>query len=456
MKKLALYFNAYTALRIYLALSLILIGVLVLICRNPDPFIHPIIYGEDCWAGLGLSQGWYYALLHARPDYLVMGNIILLWIATQCCMLFFGNPILYLPQSIALVSCFFYSSAAVIAFYIIRNIVPLLFRIALLIFLILMPLGFSQNEIFGRTVQVGYYIPLIAIMLFYLRSRCNGFISRSIIDLFLFLCAATNPIVIGFTLAYIVWDMLQNSNIKNALARNIVLSLSLLALAIYLIPRIMSDHTNRLQGIFDFKQLIEAICARSILFPIIFPWYDKLSDTLSICLLAGWISLIIHAYLRSKNILGKRLILFLSIGLIVTIVATLTMRPGLTVALHKYQTSFPDRYFMGINAIAIFLTVLALGLLAMSTNKLSIFLSWICLGIIVCDYCFHLNCFFEWYSSRFSIIQSASSMTFETQLKAIPIVSDSRLINIPIYPTTWTMEIPVKWIKMAQDRSQAQ
>lgn len=455
MNKYFLYLNSTVALKIYLALSLTLIGILLLICRNPDPFIHPVMYAEDgVWTGLGLTHGWLYPLFYARPDYLVVGNITLLWLATYFSMILFGNPIVHLPESIAFISCAFYSMVAVLAFYSTKGLIPLIFRGVLFFLLLLIPLGLTQNEIIGRISNIGYYMSLIAIILFYFKSRCNSVISKSAIDFFLLLCAATNPVIIGFAVIYFIWDCLQDSSIPKALSRNVGLNISLLGLSIYLLPRMLRDHPAHLQT-FDVNQVIESISARAILFPVIFPWYSRCSNLLSIFLLIGWIALIIYCYLRSKNIFGKRLMFFLSAGLLVTVAATLVMRPGLTTILHEYQTTFPDRYFMGMNVIAVFLTVIALGQLGSLTENKLVFLGWMGLGTISLIYLFHLPLIFEKRSPEWLIM---TKPTFEDQVKSVPAVSDSISVEVPIYPIALKlkMQIPSKWVNMLKNEKQVQ
>lgn len=442
-------FNSTIAFKIYLIFTLVLIGILLLICRNSDPIIHPIIYAEDGdWIGLGLTRGWFYPLLHARPDYLVIGNIVLLWLATQCSMVLFGNPIMHLPESIAFISCVFYSMAAVLVFYSTKDIIPLIFRGVLFFLLLLVPLGFSQNEIIGRIVQVGHYMTLLAILFFYFKSKCNSYILKRGIDFFLLLCAATSPLVIGLALLYFLWDTSKNSNIWKVFTRDATLNIPLVILSIYLLPRVIGDHTNRLQGLFDIRQLIEAIGARAVLFPMIFPWYSKLSNTVTICLLIAWILLVVYAYLQSKDCFGKRLMLFLSVGLMVVIAATILMRPALTTGFNKYQTTSLDRYFFGINVLTIFLTILALGQLALSSGKINVILGWVGLGAIILIYCFHLSFIFEIHSSKLPIMGKA---TFEDQVKSVQITSSSTSIDVPIYPTMWKMQIPTRWVNMLKN-----
>jgi hypothetical protein len=441
-------FNSTIALKIYLAFSLMLIGTILLICRNPDPLIHPIIYAEDgVWTGRGLLQGWLSPLLHARGDYLVVGNVMLLWLATQCSMILFENPIAHFPESIALIACAFYSMVVVLTFYSTRGLMPLVFRGGLFFLLLLIPLGGSQNEIIGRISQIGYYIPLVSIILFYLRDKSNKLLLKNLIDLLIILCAATNPVIIVFILLYLIWDIFQYADFQQAFRKNAILIILLFLISSYVFPKIINNPYKALQG-FNINSIIETIGARLILFPILFPWYGKLCNFFTILLLIAWFSLIAYSYLKSESTLGKRLSIFFFVGLIVVIILTLVMRPGLTIELHGYQKTFPDRYFMGTNIITISLTLLALGQLALSSKKINIFLGWSGFFAIIAIYLFHLSLLFEIHSTRWPLIDK---LTFVDQIRSTKVIPGATSVEVPIYPITWKMEIPVKWINMIKN-----
>ena len=93
-----------------------IVGTLVLLLRNPDPLLHPVLYAEDGpWMGALLSGGFADLLLHARGDYFVWGNVLLLYLALGINHLLFGFDITHLPQVVAVVSCAFLAAIAALA-----------------------------------------------------------------------------------------------------------------------------------------------------------------------------------------------------------------------------------------------------------------------------------------------------------------------------------------------------
>ena len=78
-------------------LVLLGIGVMVLLLRNPDPLLNPVIYTEDgTWIGLALTKGWWYAFQNAKAGYFVWGNLILLWASVNTSSIVCGNPLICL------------------------------------------------------------------------------------------------------------------------------------------------------------------------------------------------------------------------------------------------------------------------------------------------------------------------------------------------------------------------
>ncbi|EFN6915621.1 hypothetical protein EIG74_21890, partial [Escherichia coli O10] len=175
---------------------LTIFGMMILAMRYTTPIITPWIYAEDgVWVANALSHGWLETFINAREDYFVFFNIFFLFVSTSISSIISGSPLLLLPQSIAVVSYLFYSLMAVMAFHLIIKISNPLFAILVYFTTLLLPLGHSQYENIGHLLQIGFYMPAIASALIIQREYVNKKVAKFIIDMIIWLSAATNPVV---------------------------------------------------------------------------------------------------------------------------------------------------------------------------------------------------------------------------------------------------------------------
>lgn len=421
--------------------TLFLAGVLLLFLRNPDPFINPVIYAEDgIWAALGLREGWITAFISSRTDYFVFLNTLLLYISSIISIATSGGMIERLPYAIAFVSYSFYSAFALLAFATIKKVSSGFFGIFAFLLLLMLPLGDTQNEIIGRILQVGFFMPALALMLFFWRDRCRSTIVRRAIDLAIFVSAGTNPIVFVLVFAYFLHILfLNNFNFISTLKNNVLLISLLSALAVAILPR-LGGHGG-VPGDLVASNVIEAVTARSILFPFVFPWYGQLSNVLSLSIFAVFALVVFIAIRVSENIEAKRLTYAVIVTTSIYAFLTLLMRPGLTGLLNNYQTSFPDRYFMGINVLVSILIVLVFIQLI---NHVKTRILGAIFGIsVVLVYIYGNSAIFEFNESKMPI---RNYLSFKDQICLSEQVSSS--YKIQIYPElpAWVMLIPAQYI----------
>lgn len=430
-----------------LSTALFIIGIFILAARNPHPFISSIIYAEDgVWTGLGLTNGWFYALTHARSDYFVFLNIALLFLSTKISILVSGNPLTLLPESVAIISFAFFSAVATAVFVVTKTIAPTIFRLTLYLLLLLIPLGTTQNEIIGRILQVGFYVPLISVLLLFLRDGTPSKHAKLAIDFFVLLCAATNPVVFALSILYLSWDFFKDIDLRACIKRNLTLIIPLGLLLAFLLPRMGGKGGKG--GIpveFVSSNFIEAIIARPIAYPFIFPWYSELSDGISLVFFVTWLCFIVLSYTISKNPASRRLMLFLMVALLVYDLATIAMRPGLTGILSNYQTTFPDRYFMGLNVLVVFLSIIALSQISIAENIRYKSFGYLTLFIVAVVYTWHVPDIFEIYTSKYPI---KGRFDFSEQVCFSERAQNSLISLIQIYPESpvWKMTVPSKFV----------
>ncbi|MEE3508898.1 hypothetical protein QN399_22040 [Pseudomonas sp. 10C3] len=443
MKLISSFYEITKRKKIYelvVPLLLLVVGMVVLFLRNPDPLINPVMYAEDgTWSALALREGWWHALINSRDDYFVFINTLILFLSSKISLLFSGNPLALLPQAIAVTSFLFFSGVATLSFLTVRRVSSSALGVVAFFAVIFIPLGTSQNEIIGRALQVGFYMPLIAVLLLFWRDRVTALYKIALIDFLLLLCAATNPFVFAVCFLYLSIEFLKGFNIRSLLLRSVSLVAPLTILLFFLLPRMGS--AGGIQSGFFIGSLVEVLIARSITYPFLFPWYGSISDATALIAFSLLVGFVVVSYFRSVNENARSFILLLSLTVIFYSVATVVMRPGLTLLLSNYKTTFPDRYFMGINVLVVLLFIICAGQIV-SCKKLK-FLGISFLIAFISLYFYGYSYIFEWSSPGLPI---KSQLDFSEQMCASTTVDETSNSSIPIYPYAWRMIVPSKYI----------
>lgn len=422
-------------------LILFLAGMAILFARNPDPIFNPVLWAEDgTWIGLALTEGWLHAFIHARPDYFVVINLFLLFLSTKISAIVTGNPLLFLPQAIALVSYGFYAAVAAFVFLTLRKITHSLFALLGFVLIILLPLGNSTNEIIGRISNIGFYMPLLAVMFLFWRDQLKGKYANIFIDFALLLCAATNPLVCALVLVYVLFDFSRDWDVWLSIKRTLTLIVPFIILVAFLLPRMLANPNPGVQGGLVSVNLVETALARPLLYPFAFHWFGSLSNARSIIFVLLLVFFVWFAYRKSDNKEAKKLILSASLALIIYNLATIISRPGLTGWLTDYHHVYPDRYFMGINVLVLFLTVICIAQLSQIKpyRFFSYFLALTMFGL----YIFSGHIIFETKHTRMPI----KGFNFVEQICLSAPVGESGMSLIHIDPVGIDMTVPNRYI----------
>lgn len=415
---------------------LILFGMLFLAIRYTTPLITPWVYAEDgVWVANALSHGWMNTFINAREDYFVFFNIFFLFVSTSISNLLSGSPLLLLPQSIAVVSYFFYSLIAVMAFHTIIKIAHPIFAIFVYFLTLLIPLGLSQSENIGHLLQIGFYMPAIAMVLILQRECITKKTTKNVIDLLIWLTAATNPVVFLVVGGYYSFKFLIINEKKSLIKDLLPLAVTMIVLAIFIIPRVngsggLGNHS------YDPNNIIEMSTARLILYPFVFPWYEKLNNTISITLTILYFTFCTTVILKTKDSTAKKYLLTIAIVLLISYFTTIFGRIGLTDMLKNYQRTFPDRYFVGTNFLVILLFIACLSQCAFS--KISTYLSYALCASLLFLYISNIDRILEHGSSKRNII-FGDLFTYAI-CKAEKIDNSNSAIRIK--PKGWVMIVP--------------
>jgi hypothetical protein len=115
------------------------------------------------------------------------------------------------------------------------------------------------------------------------------------------------------------------------------------------------SHQNALDKVgttFD-KQNYVAFLVRSFLYPFIAPLFTHLTETLAFSGVIGLMYVVTRNY-RNKTVKGLSLLQFIFIG---TVLANMLVfwrtRPFLSEFLSNFGSSFPDRYYLGMNILGV-------------------------------------------------------------------------------------------------------
>ena len=424
--------------------GILLAGILVLFFRNPDPLLNPIMYTEDGqWIGLALSKGWLYTLINAKDGYFVWGNLLLLWASEKSSTFLCGNSIICLPQAITLFSYAFFSFIAVLAWYTTRNVLPLFCRFLLFFLLLLMPLGDSSNEIIGRLSNIGYLFVFLTVLLLFLRNeRCSA--SKYFVDVLLIICIGTNPVCIVLIFFFFAVQFALRDpaiSFKVWLTDKKILLLGFVIIIPVFVLRMLNLQSSSVTGVLQLRSLIEITLARAVLYPFVFTKYQSLTDSVVLIstILLVTFGLLMYRLTPCKD--TKRLAVLSTFALVLFLVTTLVMRQSLTQQLSGYRTTFPDRYFMGMNYLVLFIFVVLAGNLLRQTGYQKLIGGGV-LALILLLFVLNIQWLLEFPTPRMNIA-SGPSFRDEICLSGFAVSNNHKgLVNLPIYFKGWSMQVP--------------
>lgn len=354
-------------------LSLFLLGAILLFFRSAYSFTTPYLFAEDgIWFSELINDGFIHTFFNQR--YFMTGYLLLEEIAIGINKLLFGYNLRYFAEIVAVVSYSFHSIVALMTFICLRRNLRAFPRYLIWFLILMLPMGGTGVEMFGRILNFGYMFYFIAlILIFYLifNAKANtSKVKQILIFATLWVCSTTNSasnliLAVGFftdiTLQFLYIRKKQANHpdvffylkalfgkFKNLmwLGLGIICSICFIyqALAMQLISDGSIPHILKHENIIEFF-------GREILFYFTWPFYRYLNNNYVILMLCLFFLFIVFAIVVTKK--EKRLeVIYLAVGTLLIAMATFAMRPGLTSFLHNYQSTFPDRYYYVINICA--------------------------------------------------------------------------------------------------------
>lgn len=322
------------------------------IFRSPDALTTPMLYAEDgVWLTQGVEIGWVSAAFNSRPDYPTLIHAIALWFSASASQLLSGNPLWLAAVAAAVVGYVIWAGTATYIYISFKKFSSTAVSLLVAMGFIFMPLGSTSNETVGRILQLGFIVPVLLSLVV-----INGFgvtnAQRIASGLFVISLALTSPIVIPIWCAWYLFESIKAMRQKykfDQIKFATVVILLIIGAGIWF----REPSPSAIPGGLNQQSLLETILARSLLFPELAAIYRFLSDTTVVLIFLGMFSLA-FAIVRTggSNSAARSKILPIAFVWITYLLGTLASRPGLTGFLDSYQSTYPDRYFLGLNTIA--------------------------------------------------------------------------------------------------------
>jgi hypothetical protein len=342
-------------------------AMVILCARAPVAYVAPTLFAEDLsWTSQLVTQGFWQTAFHAREDYGILGNTVLLWAGMQADRWFCGGDVFELPRCLAVTAYACMAAAMSLPILVLRRQLPPVFLVTFWLLACFLPLGihsdsWSGYELLGRVANIGYVFLFVAFVLVWHRIA-NVTTGREAlpVDIGLFVCATTNPLCLPL-LPATGWPYARRLFLERRPLAGIVrdpsfVSLCVLAVAAALAVGVPEPHSacvTEPAPPVAFDTAVEMSLARGLLFPIVWPIYRELTTQRTLAIAAAFAATLACVGGR------RRRPFYLAALAVIALVSfvLVTFRGELATHLHDYRGTFPDRYFYGQNLVAVLLLV---------------------------------------------------------------------------------------------------
>lgn len=353
-------FPSYRAARI---VGLFLLAFAVFYLRDAETYRNPVLYTEDgVWLSMIKEHGFRFAFVHARGDYFVALNLLLLQGASLANDFLFNGSLLSYPATLAIVVAAWYSLVAAFPALLFFRLLPTWGWALLTLCLALLPLGFTTYEVLARASNVGFSAFFMAsLAVAYRNLEAPSGLRAWLIDAIVVLCVLTNPLVFGLypLLLWPAWKAWR-SGVGGAtllkrdpsLAALLLLSVLVVAAFVYryqAAPLIGDDLARKTP--FQISHGIAYGFGRSFLYPFASFLYPLLNDALAVAV-SLLIALPVYRHARRDPEAGP-VVLMLFLSWLLATVAVALLRPELLAMFSGYRASNPDRYAIMQNLLGL-------------------------------------------------------------------------------------------------------
>lgn len=334
------------------------VAFVIFFARSPAASIYPVLVHEDgTWSAMLYKKGFCHSAWHTRPDYLVVGNLVLLWLGMGMCRMVYGGDVFLLPHCYALVSYLFFAIVVSLPLILMRRHVPWPYMVLLWLLSCFMPLGTATGspsgyEILGRLSNTGYAFLYISFMLAWYRAAGATKPWRFIAtDAGLLACALTNPLCMAIVPA-LAWPIIVRlwCGARPAAVLRDTGTWSLIVLAaLSVIPatKVLVGRQRQQNQRIETASAIEIGISRNIIFPVFWPLYSHLNKDRAVAGLA----LACYAFWRWGSPSRRGFYMGGAALLGLTSVVLVAMRTELGQYFGNHVSTWPDRYFYGQNLV---------------------------------------------------------------------------------------------------------
>lgn len=433
--------------------ALVAAGVGLLYLRDPHSLLVPTLYTEDgAWMAKLFNRGFWHTILHAKggdTPYFVFLNILLLQAAKSLNAAWHGDSLAHLPHFVSALAMTFYAALAAAPVWLLRGRLDPAARALLWALVIFMPLGDSSFEILGRVSNIGYGLLFLCVCLLAWRRTADPTRPGPIVaaDGALLLCATSNPLCYPVIAADFLdrgiraWraGLTPAAVLRaNVAARSGLGLLLALAGSVAAMAALEARPNPFLRDGLRPDELVEAIVARSLLFPVVFPFYGRLGDPLALGI--GAVLVATAWWLTRESVSERRFAAAATMTAACAAAVTVAARPGLTRLLDHYSTTRLDRYYYGTSLLVAAAVCAAISAGLRSRGPLRRLVAGGCLVAVVTLYAANAGTLVEFRHSRWADLPARDFASAVASAAADRELADR--VAVQLHPRTWQARFP--------------
>ncbi len=407
--------------------------------RGINSLLDQFLYAEDgVWLSSVIREGFFSASFNSRPDYPILIQGILLEIVSETGRGIFHDPVIHSPQLIFLISTLFLTGVFFFIFLALKKWLSAIHAFLGVALTALVPVGITSNEIFGRILQLGFFLPVFCWAILALRLESRSKAKNYVYDLLVGMSFFTNPITLVTAWAQIFLSKPSALQSTRKFIRDwqLLLLISVLFVAQQLLFR--APGQGGIPGGLNSAGIL-GYFTRSSLFSIVGLPYTQANLGIWFMLSLVFLAFCWFGWRKMAPTNRNSSTTLFALWFLVTIIG-LIARPGLTNFTITSQSSFPDRYFLASN---IFFILFSLSVLIGQHEKVPHQKSgrkkslWVLLVIALLA-----SQAFEFNGPRM-IIVTDENYSWKKSVCSVEKNTEDNSRTLKLWPDGWTANFPV-------------
>jgi hypothetical protein len=342
-----------------LFLSVFCVSFLVLVYRAPSPLFFPDFYaedGRDYLLLLPFSLRRFLAVAFLPHDgFYLLGNVVLAQMGIVVNAVVFHGDLADLPRSISLVSYSMFAALFGATAVVLRKRLSLLAVWFTSLWLCVLPMPRSPELVLGRISNCGllaFYGGVLIVLqrTLYTNTRANAVAC----DVLFLICVYSNPVTL-LLLPFLYARQLRDIFLKRQLSvsraelysAGIVIVCCVFYAAVCFKGKVLTP-AGYMRVPFRWENGIEVMLARSMLFPLIYPIYQWMTDFV-IFLVLVVVALALGREIRRRNGAEQWWYVVVVFGVVAFSVVALVFRPGFSQFVAGYdwaRLSHPEYFYL--------------------------------------------------------------------------------------------------------------